>query len=93
MDTLKLGRTLSRQDEAEDLEAELMEAMDSVTINLDLVTAQFELLTAATSAYNYLNPASEMEPQTQETDQQPHTTPPREVKYDPKDSFLANLKG
>ena len=93
MDTLKLGRTRSRQDEAEDLESELMLAMESVPTNLDLVTAQIDLLNRATSTYNFLNPAcEEPQPQTQETDQ-PHTTPHREVKFDPKESFLANLKG
>ena len=92
MDTLKLGRTRSRQDETEDLESELMLAMESVSTNLDLVTAQIDLLNRATATYNFLNPAGEEpQPQTQETDQPP--VPHREIKYDPKESFLANLKG
>ena len=96
LDTLRIGRSRSSnaQETTADMEAELRLALQSVNNNVDLVTAQVDALTQATATYNFLNPATEVtQPNTGDQDT-PRTPPaPRPVKFDPKESFLSNLRG
>ena len=70
-----------------------MNSMDAVTTNLDSVTLQMELLTEAVILYNHLNPPAEPEAQPHDGGHQVPPAPVRELKFEPKESFLSHRKG
>ena len=87
------ARAANREDNLVDLEAHLMNSMEAVTTNLDSVTHQMELLMDAVSQYNHLNPPAEPEPQPHDAGHQAAPAPAKELKFEPKESFLSHRKG
>merc|ERR1712237_72636 len=85
--------TPNHEDNMADLLTQLQEAQTAISNNLDIVADQIEILTAAVSSYNHLNPPAVPENPVADPNLNLNPNPNPNAKYEPKESFLGAWKG
>merc|ERR1712237_189866 len=85
--------TPNHEDIMADLLTQLQEAQTAISNNLDIVADQIEILTAAVSSYNHLNPPAIPENPIADPNPNLNPNPNPNAKYEPKESFLGAFRG